>query len=148
MNFIFRFVLAILIVRGFESYDVKIGLMTPQEEVGYVKYMYGFSTTAGALTIGIDRIIEENLLPGANISIIWRFDQCDESTAAGYAIDMILNEKVDVILGPPCSVPAAIVAIICKYYNIPMVSWGATAVDVVDMDSLPTLSRVIGSSYR
>lgn len=35
-----------------------------------------------------------------------------------------------------------------KYYNKPMVSWGATALDLTEVDRLPTLSRVIGSAYR
>lgn len=49
------------------QYDVKIGLLMPHDEVGFVKYMYGFSTTAGAVPMALDRVKQEQLLPDANI---------------------------------------------------------------------------------
>lgn len=59
------FVLQTLLIPN-RSFDVKIGLMIPHEEVGFIKYMYGFSTTAGAATMALDRIKDEQLLPEAN----------------------------------------------------------------------------------
>lgn len=49
-----------------QTLDVKIGLLMPQDEVDFVKYMYGFSTSAGAVTLALDRVIDEQLLPKAN----------------------------------------------------------------------------------
>lgn len=31
------------------------------------------------------------------------FDECDESLAAGLFVDLVHREKIDVVLGPPCS---------------------------------------------
>ncbi len=48
-----------------KTYEVKIGMILPKENV-YLKPTVGFGTSAGALTIAIERIKREHLLDGAN----------------------------------------------------------------------------------
>ncbi|VDM68368.1 unnamed protein product [Strongylus vulgaris] len=79
-----------------------------------VEITTGYRTTASAVLIARDRIVDEQLLPGydfnpkarrglALISFTVMFDQCDETMAVGHTISMIRDMNVDVILGPTCS---------------------------------------------
>lgn len=36
-------------------------------------------------------------------SFKWKFDESDESLAAGVFIDLVMKEKVDIVIGPPGS---------------------------------------------
>lgn len=48
------------------GYDLRIGVLLPFEDP-YLKPLVGYETSAGAVTVALDRIKEERLLPGANI---------------------------------------------------------------------------------
>ncbi len=49
------------------GYDIKVGLVLPKENVA-LKPTVGFGTTAGAITLALQRIKEEKLLEGANFT--------------------------------------------------------------------------------
>lgn len=49
-----------------KPYDLTIGVMLPFDDP-YLKQLMGYETSAGAVTLALDRIKRENLLPGANI---------------------------------------------------------------------------------
>jgi hypothetical protein len=72
----------------------------------------GFDNTASAFTIALDRVCDclkkwtklefqihkERLLPeGTNFSLSWRLEECVEATAIGYAFELIVKERVDVL---------------------------------------------------
>lgn len=50
-----------------KCYDVKLGLLLPHNDDGAIKYRMGYSTSAAAVTIALDRVQKEQLLPDANI---------------------------------------------------------------------------------
>lgn len=98
---------------------IKVGLLMPDGVEGVDNYS-GFRTSAGALTIGLQRVIDEEILPGTNFSyvqtrkrqteqekvffrFVWYFDQCDESLAIAYTTKLIKKDQVDVVIGPTCS---------------------------------------------
>lgn len=79
--------------------SLHVGLLIPSNK----SKIDGFDNTASAFTIALDRVKKERLLPdGTNFTITWRYEECVESTAIGYAFELIVNEKVDVIFAPPC----------------------------------------------
>lgn len=41
-----------------------------------------------------------------------------------------------------------VIAIMAKYYNIPMISWAATSTDLANPKRFPTMARMIGSATR
>jgi hypothetical protein len=43
-----------------------------------------------------------SLPKGTNFTITWRIEECQEATAIGYSFELIVNEKVDVLIAPPC----------------------------------------------
>ncbi len=49
------------------GYDVKVGLVLPKDNVA-LRPTIGFGTSAGAITLALQRIQEEKLLEGANFS--------------------------------------------------------------------------------
>lgn len=62
-----------------------------------------FSNSAGAITIALDRIYKERILPdGTNFTFVWRFGQCNRAKALGMAFELIRDERVDVLFAPPC----------------------------------------------
>uniref|UniRef100_A0A915J5Q8 Receptor ligand binding region domain-containing protein n=1 Tax=Romanomermis culicivorax TaxID=13658 RepID=A0A915J5Q8_ROMCU len=77
-----------------------------------------------------------------------RFDDCDAATAAGAAVRMYSARLVDAMIGPPCASPALAVAVLAKYFNIPIFNWAATSTDLTNNQRFPIMARVIGSSIR
>jgi len=49
-----------------KPYDLTVGVMLPFDDP-YLKPLMGYETSAGAVTLALDRVKRENLLPGANI---------------------------------------------------------------------------------
>lgn len=79
--------------------NIHVGLLIPSN----LSAICGFDNTASAFTIALDRIYKEKMLPaGTNITITWKIEECIESTAVGYAFDLIVNQRIDVLLAPPC----------------------------------------------
>lgn len=90
----------------------------------------------------------------------WYFSQCSEPLAVGFATKLILDDKVDVIIGPPCSIctllcsylrcffcTAAVVAgMLGNYYNVPIVSWAAKQNDLSDKERFPTFARTVATT--
>ncbi|KAK0421341.1 hypothetical protein QR680_015188 [Steinernema hermaphroditum] len=62
--------------------------------------------SAGAIPIAIDTIRRNHLLDDYNFTFVVKHDECDEALSAGYAVELIRNHSVDVIVGPTCSTPA------------------------------------------
>jgi uncharacterized membrane protein YfbV (UPF0208 family) len=58
-------------------------------------------------------------------SIIWKFEECVKSTAIGYAFDLIVNSKVDVLFAPPCIDGAVLASHAGTYFNVPVLLWGS-----------------------
>ncbi|KAI1695293.1 receptor family ligand binding region domain-containing protein [Ditylenchus destructor] len=102
---------------------ITVGVMFPKNESSAAP----FSRSASAVAIAIDRIYREKLLPpGVNISFsfVWRFEECVESTSVGYAFQLINEQKVDVLIAPPCIDGAILAAHVGTFYNVPVMIWG------------------------
>uniref|UniRef100_A0A914W7U8 Guanylate cyclase n=1 Tax=Plectus sambesii TaxID=2011161 RepID=A0A914W7U8_9BILA len=127
------------------AYPLKIGLLMVANRSDLETSM-GYATSAGAVSIALDRIKQERLLEGAEYSFAIEFDQCDESLAAGLSAKMFVEDKVDVIIGPVCSVSAIVAGILGKYNNIPVISWAATFAELKDPIRFSTSARTVGST--
>ena len=83
----------------------------------------GFASSAGAVVLALERIAKEQLLPDIEwrcafacntndallllcCSFVWYHPECSEPMALGSTISLILGDKIDVIIGPPCSICA------------------------------------------
>ncbi|KAI1701121.1 adenylate and guanylate cyclase catalytic domain-containing protein [Ditylenchus destructor] len=107
--------------RTITGLKIKVGMILPRNESA----AGSFSNTASAVIIALERIFKEQLLPPAtNISFLWRFDDCTESGSIGYAFELINEQKVDVLIAPPCIDGALVASHVGTYYNIPVIIWG------------------------
>uniref|UniRef100_A0A914WYI3 Receptor ligand binding region domain-containing protein n=1 Tax=Plectus sambesii TaxID=2011161 RepID=A0A914WYI3_9BILA len=124
--------------------EVKVGLLVANNED--LNPIMGYTTSSSAVTIALDRIRQEHLLDNVNITFVWYDTQCNEAMAYGKAIKLLNEDKVDVILGPPCSSGAVVVGIMCGYHNIPVIGWGSTFYELRDRKRFPTFARTIAST--
>ncbi|KAH7716511.1 guanylyl cyclase [Aphelenchoides avenae] len=99
-----------------------------------------FSNSAGAVTVALDRIYKDNILPaGTNFTLVWRFGECDRVKAAGLAFELVREERVDVIFAPPCMEAGLVVGHVATFYNIPVILWGyCFSSAFADTDLYPT----------
>lgn len=80
--------------------NIRVGLMFPLDN--YVSTL-AYENNAGAVPIALDRVYRDQLFPpGTNFTFVWKFGNCVESLAMGYAFELVRDEDVDVIFAPPC----------------------------------------------
>ncbi|TKR69713.1 hypothetical protein L596_021833 [Steinernema carpocapsae] len=126
---------------------IKIGMLIPRYSQELVP-LIGYGRSASAVNVAMDRINNEGLLPGVNFTFVWRYEECDEHQAVGYTISLTLEEKIDVLVGPPCNAPALDVGILCGYYDMPLWLWGpTTSAELSNLPRYPTLATVTVNSY-
>ncbi|KAE9547001.1 hypothetical protein FO519_009788 [Halicephalobus sp. NKZ332] len=140
--------------------------------------LMSYDNTAGAVTVALDRVLKEGILPtGTNFTqilnnlrkfckmykicgnlalvlkklffrIIWRYEECTESTATGYSFDLIRDQHVDVLFAPPCIDGALLAGHVGTYYNIPVLLWGQTFdSEFANADVYPTVMSAV-SNYE
>uniref|UniRef100_A0AC34Q8K7 Guanylate cyclase n=1 Tax=Panagrolaimus sp. JU765 TaxID=591449 RepID=A0AC34Q8K7_9BILA len=132
-------------LRGIGPVNLKVGMMFPKNESNVCAYQ----NSAAAVTIAVDRIFKDKLLPpGSNISFVWRYEECVEATAIGYAYELIVDEQVDFLFVPPCMDAAILASHVGTYFNIPIGLWGITfATTLADAVMYPTILSVV-PNYR
>lgn len=107
-----------------KSYDVRVALLFPGDSP-LLTPRFGYSTSAGAISLALERIKRENILPGAKwrylkkfwsrmycmyfseiivCSFIVKNTGCVENVAAGVAVELLAEKSIDVVIGPPCFV--------------------------------------------
>ncbi|KHN72048.1 Guanylate cyclase receptor-type gcy-1 [Toxocara canis] len=108
----------------------------------------GYTRSASAIMLAVDRLGRENKLDDVNFTFVWEYEECNEHTALGLAVQMILNESITVLVGPPCNAPAIDVGILTAYYDLPNFLWGpVTAAQFNDNVRFPTLASVTPDSF-
>ncbi|EGT49931.1 hypothetical protein CAEBREN_31804 [Caenorhabditis brenneri] len=105
--------------------------LLPENVEGSSSYI-NYRTSASAASIAIDRIKREGLLTGYDFNFTILYDQCDENIAAGMAVKLFTEHKVDALIGPATNIPALQVFTLATYYNIPVVTWGMTSYAALD----------------
>uniref|UniRef100_A0A0M3I6W9 ANF_receptor domain-containing protein n=1 Tax=Ascaris lumbricoides TaxID=6252 RepID=A0A0M3I6W9_ASCLU len=63
----------------------------------------GYTRSASAVMLAVERLGRENLINDVNFTFVWRYEECNEHTALGFAVQLILNESIDLLVGPPCN---------------------------------------------
>uniref|UniRef100_A0A0K0F4P9 Heat-stable enterotoxin receptor (inferred by orthology to a human protein) n=1 Tax=Strongyloides venezuelensis TaxID=75913 RepID=A0A0K0F4P9_STRVS len=84
----------------------------------------GYLQSAGVVTLALDQIKNENLLPDYNYTFHTFYDDCLLSRASSGAYELIRKHNVDVIFGSTCNSAAIKSAITAKFYSVPTFVWG------------------------
>ncbi|ETN82787.1 hypothetical protein NECAME_07792 [Necator americanus] len=122
-----------------ERKTIRIGGLFVNENSTYTPFV-GYTGSIGALYLAIDQIRKRHLLDNFDFNVTIRYDNCIEEEAVGYAVELIRDFEVDVIIGPTCNVPAIAVGVIAAYYNLPNYIWGfTTANELAVVPRFPTV---------
>ncbi|KAI6213520.1 Guanylate cyclase [Aphelenchoides besseyi] len=122
--------------------QIKLGMLIPQNE----SLPYAYYNTAAAVPMAIDRIYRDRILSRdmINFTINWRFEECVESTAAGYTYDLIMNQSIDALIAPPCTDGATVSGHLASYYNLAVLMYGQTLVsDLANPTLFPTVINIM-----
>ncbi|XP_077996444.1 atrial natriuretic peptide receptor 1-like [Glandiceps talaboti] len=122
---------------------IKMGFLAPWTNSDLLNDFSG-ATSAGAINIAIDAIKEMDMVEELEFEVVTRDSSCNSKQASGYAVDLHIQERVDVIIGPPCSSACMMVGQLASFWNIPIISWVATAPELNDKNVYSTLGRTLG----
>lgn len=101
---------------------------------------------ASAILIAIDKVKEMNLLPGYNISYVWRDSQCQTGPTLKAVADMwSAVPRVDTFIGSACSIGCVPCAHLAAHWNIPVISYGCNDDSLSDKTLYPTFARTVSS---
>nr|CAD2183840.1 unnamed protein product [Meloidogyne enterolobii] len=120
---------------------LKVGILGANSSE--LRSAYGFGQSVPAISIALQRARNEHLIDFVNFTFTWLICDCDQVLAVGYSNKLILDQNVDVIIGPPCVTSAVEAGLPPGFYNIPIFLWGATIATVFnDNDIYPSLTNI------
>ena len=105
--------------------------------------LFSMDRVSPAITIAIEKITSRNgVLADRKIRIRYRDSKCSSAVAMNEVINFFIEDQFHVVFGPCCDYPAAPIARQMKFWNLPMITVGAMAVDFVDKTSeYPMVTR-------
>ncbi|XP_038050160.1 atrial natriuretic peptide receptor 1-like [Patiria miniata] len=121
--------------------DIVLGLLLPfsgQWPVG--RYI------AGAMTVAVDNINRDpNLLLGRNLTFIWNDTRCVGKVGLYEAVNLWLNvRRLHAFIGGGCDVVCEPVGLLASAWNLPMISWGCSSLQLSNKDDYNTFTRTVG----
>lgn len=123
--------------------DIKMGIFLP-----FTGSWPGGPKMASAILIAMDKVNNDPYwLPGYNLTFVLEDSKCEAKSSLAILVDYYTVEspKVDVYIGPGCSVACVPGAYIAAHWNIPMISWGCTASVLSDKTLYPYFVRTAGT---
>ena len=145
------------------------GLNKTALKVGYLVPMTGSwdigTAMASAVPVALEEIEQRGLFAGFSVQMIWKDSGCSAGTGLA-ALSDLLNEGVDVLVGPACSVACQPTQMLAAAKNIsqvricfsrkyiygflnffsrkPQISYGCTSGSLSDKATFPTFVRTVG----
>lgn len=123
--------------------NVKMGIFLP-----FTGSWPGGPKMASAILIAMDKVNNDPFwLQGHTLTYLLKDSKCEAKSSLAILVDYytIENPKVDVFIGPGCSVACVPGAYIAAHWNIPMISWGCTASVLSDKTLYPYFVRTAGT---
>ncbi|KAL3071733.1 hypothetical protein niasHT_035634 [Heterodera trifolii] len=130
------------VVGALPPIQLKIGLLFVNG-TQRLRMLFGFGQSAPAVSLALERARQEHLIDNINFTYTWRMADCFQPRAVGYANELILNENVDVLIGPACVTSAIAVGYVAAFYNTPIYLWGPTVAPALFNNTIfPTVNNV------
>ncbi|VDO29353.1 unnamed protein product [Haemonchus placei] len=108
-----------------------------------------FSRSGGAIGLALDRMHAEGITNGFEFRFMVNYTECSSQAAVGVALEHMVKQKVDLIIGPPCPSSAEMIAYLSTYYKKTMLGWGFLIDPIFsDNDRFPYLTKVIPDSLQ
>ena len=124
--------------------DIKMGVFVPLSGSSWP----GGFRMAPAILIAVDKVNNDSyLLQGHNLTFVVKDSKCEAKSSLAILVDYYTVEspRVDVFIGPDCSVGCVPGAYIAAHWNIPMISFGCTASVLSDKTLYPYFVRTVGT---
>ena len=97
-----------------------------------------------AIHIALDKIrSNESVLSNTSIDFIFDDSDCNEKKAIDSVVTLVRDHGVDTIIGPACSSSAKGVGKLAAQWNVPVVAYGGSSVDLSDKSFYTSYSRTI-----
>ena len=91
--------------------------------------LFSIAKVRPAASIAIERVHADGLLSSCHLDIHYKDSKCSEAAGMNEAINFFVEGRTSVFFGPVCDYAAAPVARQIGFWNVPMVSVGAMALD-------------------
>ncbi|XP_077992088.1 atrial natriuretic peptide receptor 2-like [Glandiceps talaboti] len=105
--------------------------------------------TASAVPMAMEKIHEEGIIGNNTMDFVIADSKCDSSQALGRAIELVMDDNVDGMLGPPCSGPCYIVSTLTSFFSLAMSSWFCVGQGEISNKTLhPFTSRTIDPIHK
>ncbi|XP_076448229.1 atrial natriuretic peptide receptor 3-like [Babylonia areolata] len=126
---------------GAHGIHVNVAVLLPYDDF----YLFSKHRVEPALELTIKKLNDDTrLLRGHHVSVRYSDSKCDIAVAMDRAFKFYMNEEVHVFFGPVCDFAVAPVARQIRFWNVPMISTGAMAMDFIKSRKVhyPLLTRL------
>ncbi|KAL4224652.1 Retinal guanylyl cyclase 1 [Mactra antiquata] len=121
-------------------------------------FPHNASTSVGALALGIRNIQDDQILPDYELNVTLLDTNCSSKQDIGRLVDLVCDNRVDVVIGPPCAEVVRPVAELLAYKNLPYINWisigqsirpakNGTETCIRLMAPISSLGGIMGTSY-
>ncbi|CEF69625.1 Atrial natriuretic peptide receptor 1 [Strongyloides ratti] len=126
--------------------SVKVAIVLPNASADLI-YWQGYPNSAAAVTEALRYARKNNtILEQVYFNFTWTMNECVASNAAGQLFQLINEQKIDVLFGPPCLATANVAMNIATYYNTPLYLFGTSSLgEVTDIASYAVVTSVMPS---
>lgn len=137
------FCLNILTMVGLlNSAEVRLGIILPVKE----SYPFALCKTVPAIEYAIETVMNNTqLLTNHSLVLHQRDSECSETMGPLAAIDMYIEKKAHVFIGPVCDYAVAPIARFSSSWRIPVITAGALVTAFKDKSEYKLLTRIQGS---
>ncbi|CEF61122.1 Atrial natriuretic peptide receptor 1 [Strongyloides ratti] len=101
---------------------IHLGFLFPLNSISLFN-LTSFNLSGGVVSLALEKIKEEQLLPNYEFIFSTKFDECINSKVSAKTYELIKN-GVDVIFGPSCSKASTMAYFNVKFYNKVQIGWG------------------------
>ncbi|KAL8573085.1 hypothetical protein ACOMHN_010513 [Nucella lapillus] len=126
---------------GAQGINLNVAVLLPFND----SYLFSYHRVAPALELTIKKLNEDTrLLRRHQLMVRYSNSQCHIAVAMDKAFKFYMKREVDIFFGPVCDYAVAPVARQIRFWNIPMISPGAVAIDYINFrkDHFPLLTRL------
>lgn len=144
VDWLFRLSVISVAISGDSSHDpIKIGVILPYQP--HFPWALPFVEPGIAYAVEGIRNGTGGLLAGREIEVHTGNSQCSDTHGPLVAIDMYLERRAHVFLGPACDYAVAPIARFSPHWNIPVITAGAMVQAFSDKTQYRLLTRISGS---
>ncbi|XP_053384831.1 atrial natriuretic peptide receptor 1-like [Mercenaria mercenaria] len=86
-------------------------------------FVYNASSSVAALALGIQTVYKQSILPGHVFNVSLIDTDCSSKQSMGALVDLLFQQNVDVVFGPPCSQVVQPVGELLSYRDVPLLNW-------------------------